>query len=223
MTLRDADRKAVAKALRCSVQAVGDVLNGKTRAFTAANNAKAADFLRVSPKWLATGQGSATDEALQTQQVIHVEDATGRNGGGYTVLPLLSTAASMGPGEDQHDEVVVGRLTISPGWIEKRLKPFTAKENLKFIHGFGDSMSPTFEDGSILLVDGGVRTVDIDGIYVLEANQRVYIKRVRQRIDGAYEVSSDNPTVKTVDVLNGNSGHVNILGRVLWLWNGKKV
>ena len=51
---------------------------------------------------------------------------------------------------------------------------------------------------------------------------KVPIKRVRQRMDGKMEISSDNPTVKTVDVLNG--GHsVNILGRVVWCWNGRKI
>lgn len=141
--------------------------------------------------------------------------------GGYAV-EMLSAAGSMGAGEEQHDDVVVGKLTLSPSWISKSLKPITAPENLRFIHGYGDSMSPTFEDGSILLVDKGVASPDVDGIYVLEANSRIYIKRVRQRMDGSYEVSSDNPTVKTVDVLSGKN-RVNVLGRVVWLWNGKKV
>ena len=197
------------------------VKNWESRGVSVGGALKAQSRIGCDANWLLNGTGAmkfykATEMAVSEIEVPDDEHQ-------HTVFPLLNIAGSMGPGEDQHDEVVVGRLTVAPGWIEKRLKPFTKKENLKFIHGFGDSMSPTFEDGSILLVDGGVRTVDIDGIYVLEANQRVYIKRVRQRIDGAYEVSSDNPTVKTVDVLNGNSGHVNILGRVLWLWNGKKV
>ena len=84
-------------------------------------------------------------------------------------------------------------------------------------------MSPTYEDGDILLVDTGARDArSIDGVYVLEANQRIYIKRVRQRIDGQVEISSDNPTVKTVDVLNGEH-NVTVLGRVVWAWNGRKL
>lgn len=138
-------------------------------------------------------------------------------------IPLLANSGSMGPGEDQlHDEVVVGRLTVSPHWVQRTIKPLTKLENLRFIHGYGDSMDPTFADGDILLVDIGVQEPKIDGVYVLEANDRIYIKRVRQRINGEFEISSDNPTVKTVDVLDG-SAPVAVRGRVVWAWNGKKM
>ena len=128
----------------------------------------------------------------------------------------------MGVGTDQHHEdVIVGSIALSPHWIEKEVRPsqFGA---LRFIHACGDSMTPTFVDGDVLLVDTGARDPSVDGVYVLEAHQRVFIKRVRQRLDGNYEVSSDNPTVKTIDVLDG-SHQVDVLGRVVWAWNGKKL
>ena len=56
----------------------------------------------------------------------------------------------------------------------------------------------------------------------IAGNDRVYIKRVRQRMDGVVEISSDNATVKTVDVLNGDH-RIDILGRVVWCWNGRKL
>ena len=40
--------------------------------------------------------------------------------------------------------------------------------------------------------------------------------------DKAIEISSDNATVKTVDVLNGDH-RIDILGRVVWCWNGRKL
>jgi hypothetical protein len=51
------DEHALAKALKVSYQAVKKVTDGKTNAFTALNNAKAAQFLGVgSGFWLATGE-----------------------------------------------------------------------------------------------------------------------------------------------------------------------
>lgn len=136
-------------------------------------------------------------------------------------IPVLANSGSMGDGADQlHDEVVVGRLTVSPDWALRTLKP-TSLPALRFIHGYGDSMAPTFSDGDVLLVDTGVQECKVDGVYVLEANDRIYIKRVRQRMNGDYEISSDNPNVKTVDVLDGNS-QVTIRGRVLWGWKGER-
>lgn len=137
-------------------------------------------------------------------------------------IPVLANSGSMGVGNEQlHDEVVVGRLTVSPQWVSRTLKP-TSLQNLRFIHGYGDSMEPTFVDGDVLLVDVGVQEPKIDGVYVLEANDRIYIKRVRQRMDGSFEISSDNPTVKTVDVLDGTA-QVGVRGRVVWVWNGRKM
>lgn len=52
------DRKGLATAMGISVQAVGGVINGGTKAFTAENNARAASYLGVNPSWLATGEGS---------------------------------------------------------------------------------------------------------------------------------------------------------------------
>jgi len=138
-------------------------------------------------------------------------------------VPVLAAAASMGGGaERMEDDFVVGRITVSPQWIAKTIKPLTKPENLRFIHGYGDSMEPTFSDGDILLVDTGVRHPDIDGIYVLAANERLFIKRVTERIGGGHEITSDNPKVKTVQALDG-SQPVEVLGRVVWAWNGKKL
>jgi phage repressor protein C with HTH and peptisase S24 domain len=138
-------------------------------------------------------------------------------------VPLLANAGSMGPGtEIQHDDILVGQIALSEQWVSRRLQP-TNLNALRFIHAYGDSMSPTFEDGDILLVDTGIKDPKIiDGVYVMAANDRVYIKRVRQRMDGVVEISSDNATVKTVDVLNGDH-RIDILGRVVWCWNGRKL
>lgn len=138
-------------------------------------------------------------------------------------VPLLANAGSMGPGtEIQHDDVLVGHIALSEQWVARRLQP-SSQAALRFIHAYGDSMSPTFEDGDILLVDTGIKDPRIiDGVYVMTANDRVYIKRVRQRMDGVVEISSDNATVKTVDVLNGDH-RIDILGRVVWCWNGRKL
>lgn len=137
-------------------------------------------------------------------------------------VPLLAVEASMGPGADlQGEDVMVGTLSLNPEWISSTLRPARA-DALRFIHGYGDSMAPTFNSGDVLLVDSEAKDVKTDGVYVLRAHERLFIKRVRQRLDGVYEISSDNPAHKTVDVLNGESP-VDVVGRVIWVWNGRKM
>lgn len=207
---------ALAKALNESDQVLA---NWGRRGISKDGFAKVQKVLGISSYWLMTGEGSADADAggSGSQETPYLPGFESLS------IPVLANSGSMGAGEDQlHDEVVVGRLTVSPGWVQRTIKSLTKPENLRFIHGWGDSMDPTFCDGDILLVDVGVQAVRIDGIYVLEANDRIYIKRVRQRMDGNFEVSSDNSTVKTVDVLDG-SRPINVRGRVVWCWNGKKM
>lgn len=51
-------RAGVARAMGVSVQAISSIVNGHTKAATAANNAAAAGYFGCDPTWLATGVGS---------------------------------------------------------------------------------------------------------------------------------------------------------------------
>jgi phage repressor protein C with HTH and peptisase S24 domain len=175
--------------------------------------------LKLNAYWLDVGDG---DWETQTAPVHQVK-ADDETPGDAVTVPLLSVRASMGAGEISHiEDVMVGALQLSKTWVNESIRKLTKPDNLRFINAYGDSMFPTFSSGDVLLVDGGVKTVDIDGIFVLQAQDRLFIKRVRQRLGGGYEISSDNPNVKTVDVLDG--GHnVEVLGRVVWVWNGRRL
>lgn len=212
-------RARLAEELGVSYVAVKKVLDGQTRAFTAENNSKAAAFLGVSPDWLATGKGEMLPAggAVRAPALLDLGLPEG-----VVRVPVLANAASMGGGLDLcAEDVICGELTLTPQFVAEQLRPVRPGA-LRFIHGYGDSMAPTFNSGDVLLVDTDMREVRIDGIYVLEAHGRLFIKRVRQRLDGRYEISSDNPTHKTVDTLNGDH-QVEIKGRVIWAWNGRKL
>ncbi|MCY0854299.1 helix-turn-helix domain-containing protein [Cupriavidus sp. D39] len=69
LTTSGKDRQQLADDIGISVQAVSQVLLGKTKALTAENSARAAKFLGVDSFWLATGAGSLAstkEEADQT-------------------------------------------------------------------------------------------------------------------------------------------------------------
>lgn len=206
-------QSAVARLLGESPQ---NIKNWEMRGVSKAGALKAEELIGCSAAWVLTGDGQATGRAKGTRRM----PASAKSA---VSVPRLANAASMGGGSDMAPEdVLVGNLTLSPAWIGRTLRGLSTPDNLRFIHAYGDSMEPTFLDGDVLLVDAGVRTLEVDGVYVLGAQNRLFIKRVRQRLDGAYEISSDNPTVKTVDVLDGQHA-VEILGKVIWIWNGRKI
>lgn len=166
------------------------------------------------------------DQPLDVEEPLHTADVAS----GYDIdpssvlhIPLLANPGSMGNGEpDLHDDVFIGELTVSREWVLREVRP-TSVRALRFMHGCGESMFPTFRDGDVLLVDMEARNPDANGgIYALRVDDDVFIKRVRRRMDGQFEVSSDNPAVKTVDVLDGTRP-LSVVGRAIWVWNGKKI
>ena len=115
---------------------------------------------------------------------------------------------------------IVDRLPLSRLWIEQHLR---IKPNyLKVITATDDGMAPTFRKNDILLVDISRKAVDEDGVYLLSAFEKLFIKRIHQRVNGKLEISCDNPAVKTVDVLEPE-GAFTVHGRVVWSWNGNAI
>lgn len=68
MQRRGVDVTALAKAIGLTYQGVKRVIEGKSKAFTAANNEEAAQALGVSARWLATGQGDMEEGAYKPER-----------------------------------------------------------------------------------------------------------------------------------------------------------
>lgn len=208
----------VAAETGVSDSAISQLLSGKTKTLRADTAVRIEAATGVRTMWLVTGEGQ---QLVDGAPIVATAASTSGHAPGICVK-LLANSASMGPGEGLHeDDVVLGTLTLTPQFVQDRIRP-TRADALRFIHAYGDSMSPTFNSGDVLLVDTGVSEIKIDGIYALRAHDRLFVKRVRQRIDGKYEVSSDNQTHKTVDILNADQ-NVTVIGRVLWAWNGNRI
>lgn len=205
-----ATQSALAKAMDATPQTIN---NWESRGISKRGMLNAQKLIGCSADWLETGKGSMVIDKLVADRMVKPK-------GHEVTVYLLANKASMGVGDDGLDEdVIAGELVLTREFVD-RLKPIRP-ESLRFIHAYGDSMSPTLKSGDVMLVDTSIKDVKVDGIYVLKGHGRLFIKRVRQRLDGQYEISSDNPNHKTSDVLNGDNP-VEVLGRVVFYWNGEK-
>jgi hypothetical protein len=136
-------------------------------------------------------------------------------------IPLFSATGSMGKGNDLiTEDVLMGDIAVSRHWLALNV-PRSRPEALQMVHAYGDSMLGTLNSGDFAIVDTDCQVADIDGVYVLQANGQLFIKRVTRRMDGAHVITSDNPSVRTVDVLDGTQP-VRICGRVVYGWNGRR-
>lgn len=140
------------------------------------------------------------------------------------MVRLFDATPSMGRGVMRPDrDTVLGEVNLSKEWIGRNLS-ISNSANLAMLTAYGDSMAPTFADGDMLLVDRGVVDVKLDAVYVLALNDELFVKRVQRRItDGAVIIKSDNPLYDPVILDNGERNSLQVLGRVVWAWNGRKL
>lgn len=151
--------------------------------------------------------GALTDGAAQA--VAPAPGLGRRAAADWIDVPRLDLGASAGPGSIAGDELAVGHLRFSAGWLKAQgLNPST----LTAIEVQGDSMEPTLRDGDEILVDRGEQRLRA-GVHVIRLDDVLLVKRLGPGPSGAVEVISDNPAY-------GRSirprEEVEVIGRVVW-------
>ncbi|MFA9204940.1 MAG: S24 family peptidase [Bacteroidia bacterium] len=216
-------------ARACGVRqpSVSDWLNGKTKSLAGTNLMHAASYLKVRQSWLGEGLGPMVDDRAEAL-------LAGETQAGYAIaptpgavtIPQLDVRASMGGGIDAPDrDSVVRSIQVHEDSLRRLIgnTPISGVSGLRLVSAYGDSMTPTFNDGDLLLVDTGVYDVKLDAIYVLSLHESLYIKRLQRRIDGTLSMISDNRNYEPQTIVNGDLDRFRVLGRVLLAWNAHKL
>ena len=134
-------------------------------------------------------------------------------------IDILNVSACCGSGEEVNSEDVVGKLVMSN--VDFRAMSLTSSpKNIKMIKAMGDSMSPTINDGDWCFVDVSLNSAVSDGIYLIKIKSGIAIKRLQLGFTDNVVVKSDNPCY---DPENVNLTDVNVVGKVIYVLNGRKV
>lgn len=126
----------------------------------------------------------------------------------YDIRAAAGAGALVDDGEPQNYQVFragfVERLTNSPIGM------------LSVIEVTGDSMEPTMYGGDQVLVDRTIKTITIDGIYILRLDEAIIVKRcAKDYATKAIQIISDNARypIQTVKA----SDRLQVIGRVIWI------
>lgn len=179
----------LADALGISYQAAKKALDGKTKAFTASNNQKAANLLGVSAEWLATGENG---------QFVQVKNNISPAQIGTTQIPLLSyVSAGLWAGavdtsqpSDAHEWLVTD-LELSNRAFALEIK--------------GDSMLPEFKPGDRVIIDPDIHPQPGDFVVAKNGDEEATFKKFRPRgVDASGNVvfelmplNEDYPTMRS--------------------------
>lgn len=112
-------------------------------------------------------------------------------GGDCVTLQHVHINPSCGKGTFVCDEADITPVKLGTQLIKDILN-VSKPENLKIFKACGDSMSPTIEDGDIVLVDIGRTDFNNGGVFLLTINNEWFIKRLRLKITGELEIISEN-------------------------------
>jgi phage repressor protein C with HTH and peptisase S24 domain len=169
---------------------------GQPSMISLVNLARAA---RVSIEWLATGQEASKGDSQNTES------------GDYVYMPRNSVRSPVGRGTVQSRQIV-DYVALKTEWLSRRIG--IDPKSLILVEAVSDSMTPTIDEGDLVLVDLRDPRFRHDGIYVLRAGGDLSIKRIQRRPDGKLIIRSDNaayePTVVAAD-------SINVVGHAIWI------
>ena len=89
-------------------------------------------------------------------------------------------------------------------------------KDIEAINVVGESMEPTLKDGNVVFVDKSDKNIKKEGIFVLLTQDGLFIKRVLCRVDGSYDIISDNPIYPTQTITKSS---FEIVGKVVGVIN----
>lgn len=126
--------------------------------------------------------------------VIPLHDSA-KQGAGLLRFEKYPVTMSAGPGAyaNHYDREAIDSFEVAEWWARQFIGSVDP-ERIKVVPSRGTSMSPTIPDGSLLFVDVTIRNHIGDGIYCIDLDGRLTVKRIHVRAkDRFFEVISDNP------------------------------
>jgi phage repressor protein C with HTH and peptisase S24 domain len=203
-------QKELANILKISLPTMNHYESGK-RAPNSELLAQIAKDLECDPGWLLTGEGQAEKKESHSNEPMSSSTLND-----FVLVPRYNIEASAGGRSVIHSEQIVDHLAFKASWVSNELG--TDPKNLLLIHSIGDSMEPTLRSGDLLLVDRNKARMKGDGIYLINFDDGLMVKRLEWMMDGTVVIRGDNTSVSREQKLTAiEMEKLHLLGRVVWI------
>ena len=134
----------------------------------------------------------------------------------YMVRYFDAINASAGGGATIDDESAE-ELAIEPHFLAT-LGGESELKNIDAINVTGDSMEPTFLNGDIIFLNRTKTDINRGGVFAIQTEDMLLVKRLQKRIDGKIDIISDNKDFYLPQI--AEPGQINVLGRVVGRYGG---
>lgn len=186
------------------------------------------DFSKKSPRKTKRGNGQSNTETLlkgftpakpssrgEMQTINAGRDSFTVGDQAYVLIAGFDAGVSAGAGAMNIERPApLYHNAFRLDWL--RSLTMTSPDRLSVLRVVGDSMENTLHHGDHVLVDRSVSTFGHDGLYVLNHNEALFVKRVHcTKGSGLIDVISDNERYPTEE--NQDPDQYIVRGRVIWL------
>ncbi|MBL4750911.1 MAG: hypothetical protein JKX71_10090 [Amylibacter sp.] len=131
----------------------------------------------------------------------------------YSLIKLHNVQAAAGAGRINGQSEQPSSLAFNNIWLNKLgINPDAAS----LIYVAGDSMEPTLQDGSIVLIDHQQREPVGKHIYAIRNGDELMVKRLEKPDVKTLLLTSDNPKYATKVLTGFDLKAVGIVGKVVW-------
>ncbi len=135
----------------------------------------------------------------------------------YMVRYFNAVNASAGGGGFADEGEEAENLAIEPHFLAT-LGGESELKNIEAINVTGDSMEPTFLNGDIIFLNRSKVDISRGGVFAIQTEDMLLVKRLQKRIDGRIDIISDNKDFYLPQVASPEQ--INILGRVVGRYGG---
>ncbi|UZD96248.1 Cro/Cl family transcriptional regulator [Pseudomonas corrugata] len=215
-------KRQISNTCGISYEAVRQWFAGDTGNIKNENLLAMAEGFDTTVDWLLIGKGDPPRRSAQSN--VLVGDFTNKRREDEIVIPQLDVRGSMGHGQALPKDYIetVRNITVRTEYLREQGVTYTHVDKLSVITGFGESMGDTFSSGDPLIVDQGVNSVVMDGVYVFTLDGMLYIKRL-QRLPKMIRMISDNEAFPPYEIKGEELESLIIHARVLLAWNARKL
>lgn len=197
----------LAELIGVSQATIMHIENGRNKSST--KIVDIAQILDVSPDWLLYGKEMSNAEISNTQ--ISTWDDNTEIPDDIIAIPYLNGfSLSAGTGAVNSDLPYDGaKLWFAKSFLKRRSTDVT---KIFSIDVKGDSMSPRFESGGIVVIDASNNKLEDGKVFAIHYDGQDFIKTLRWMPCDMVLVESENPVYRAFEV---PLSEVNIIGRVI--------
>lgn len=197
-------QKALADACGVRAPSVNDWLSGKSKTIEGVNLLRAAQFLGVTPRWLAEGVGPMRD---QTEAGTPADE--------FVMVRRADVKFSNGLGQVVYEEGDLPPLSFRTDFLRKL---GISQGNAVVVDAEGASNFPKIIEGAVVLINRGDRERLNGDFFAFRHDGQLYIKRL-ERLDGiGILATAENSDFKPKQKVYGprELKDFEVIGRAVW-------